>query len=483
MISSQSIELLNLFEATINHVNLTSVALSAYRLDASSFLNADTRLSLTAVKSTGQISDLADVFTIYIQTPILYYVEPFDQSRPYLTTSELGEYQRGIPTHVSLITDTRLIEWEVKRGNIVLSRSGRVGEAYWIDKRLDGALVGDSFRVVPKNRDDAYFIYALLASPFARDYMTGVSYGSVVDHASVAQARSLPIPRIKAQSLDHISVLIKSSLDARDVAYDLLDEAEAELLRLNELPEISISTPAHFDPLGQPEFYELNSISITSSNDRGSGYRLDAHFYNLAAQQAITNLRKCKSDIKTIKKVANVFMGPRFKRNYVESAHGVPFLSGKNIVQIRPELKHLSNLQMADMQELIVKRGWSLVTCSGTIGRTCFVWDNYEECAASQHILRIKPIDTEIDPAYLNAFLASRYGYEQILRFRHGSVIDEITDKQIGQVLVPCPARKEQKAIGDMVRKAYELRAEAIRLEDEAQEILKEELQALPEGR
>ncbi len=97
------------------------------------------------------------------------------------------------------------------------------------------------------------------------------------------------------------------------------------------------------------------------------------------------------------------------------------------------------------MQELIVKRGWSLVTCSGTIGRTCFVWDNYEECAASQHILRTMPIDKEIDSAYLNAFLASRYGYEQILRFRHGSVIDEITDKQIGQVLVPCPSRKEQK--------------------------------------
>jgi type I restriction enzyme S subunit len=480
MISSQSIELLNLFEATINHVNLTSVALSAYRLDASSFLNTDTRLSLTAVKSIGQVSDLADVFTVYIQTPILYYVEPFDQSRPYLTTSELGEYQRGIPTHVSLITDARLIEWEVKRGNIVLSRSGRVGEAYWIDKRLDGALVGDSFRVIPQKPEDAYFLYALLSSIFAKDYMTGISYGSVVDHASVAQARSLPIPRISDHARRRIDVIVKSALDAREAAYDLLDAAEAELLQINELSEIRISTPEHFDPLGQPEFHELSSISIKSNN---AGYRLDAHFYNLAAQRAITSLRKCKSDIKTIKEVADVFMGPRFKRNYVESAHGVPFLSGKNIVQIRPELKHLSNLQMADMQELIVKRGWSLVTCSGTIGRTCFVWDNYEEYAASQHILRVKPNEEKIDPAYLNTFLASRYGYEQILRFRHGSVIDEITDKQIGQVLVPCPSRKEQEVIGDMVRKAYELRAEAIRLEDEAQEILKEELQALPEGR
>ncbi len=483
MISSQSIELLNLCETTINHVNLTSVALSAYRLDASSFLNADTRMSLTAAKSTRQVSDLADVFTVYIQTPILYYVEPFDQSRSYLTTSELGEYQRGIPTHVSLITDARLVEWEVKWGNIVLSRSGRVGEAYWIDKKLDGALVGDSFRVVPKKPEDAYFLYALLSSIFAKDYMTGVSYGSVVDHASVAQARSLPIPCIKEKSRDRISFLVNSALNARDDAYDLLDEAEAELLRVNGLSELGIPTPDQFNPLGQPEYCELNARTIKSNNGSGSDYRLDAHFYNLTAQRAVVNIRKGPSVIRTIKEVASVFMGPRFKRNYVESDHGIPFLSGKNIVQLRPELKYLSNIDMAEMQDLIIKQGWSLITRSGTIGRTCFVWKNFEDYSASEHILRVMPNEKEIDPAYLNAFFASRYGYEQILRFRHGSVIDEITDKQIEQVLLPCPSWKEQKTIGDLVRKAYELRAVAISQEDEAQKILKNELQALTEGR
>lgn len=72
--------------------------------------------------------------------------------------------------------------------------------------------------------------------------------------------------------------------------------------------------------------------------------------------------------------------------------------------------------------------------------------------------------------------LSSPYGYEQILRYRHGSVIDEITDKQIEHVLLPCPSRKDQKKIGDMVREAYEKRAEAIRLEDEAQAILMNEV-------
>jgi type I restriction enzyme S subunit len=215
-----------------------------------------------------------------------------------------------------------------------------------------------------------------------------------------------------------------------------------------------------------------------SVNNGGSEYRLDAHFYNPTAQQAVANIKMCRSAVRSVGEVAErVLMGPRFKRNYVESTHGVPFLSGRNIVQIRPtDLKYLSNLQMSDMQQLIVKRGWTLITCSGTIGRTCFVWENYEDYAASQHILRVIPDESRIDPGYLYAFLSSRYGYEQILRYRHGSVIDEVTDKQIEHVLVPCPSRKDQEAIGDMVRTAYEKRAEALRLEDEAQAILMTEL-------
>jgi len=146
----------------------SAVRANSFRLDASAFLSAKTGASAFPVASSGQLlADIANVFTVYIQTPILHYVAPFAQSHPYLTTSELGEYQRGLPTHVSLLTDPRLIDWKITRGTIVLSRSGRVGEAYWVDEKLADALVGDSFRVVPKNQKDAHFIYALLASTYA----------------------------------------------------------------------------------------------------------------------------------------------------------------------------------------------------------------------------------------------------------------------------------------------------------------------------
>lgn len=270
-------------------------------------------------------------------------------------------------------------------------------------------------------------------------------------------------------------------LTARDSACALLSSAQESLRAATGLHALNDLQRRQEPGNGAADFTSVSAKQVQSSGNGGSEYRLDAHFYNPTAQLAVASIRKCL-EVKTVGEVSHeVRMGPRFKRNYVESDHGVPFLSGKNIVQIRPtDLKYLSNLQMADMQELLVKQGWTLVSCSGTIGRTCFVWKNYEDYAASQHILRVIPDDSKIDPGYLYAFLSSRYGYEQILRYKHGSVIDEVTDKQIEQILVPLPSRREQTAIGDKVREAYDKRAEAIRLEDEAQAILMKELTSAP---
>jgi type I restriction enzyme S subunit len=206
--------------------------------------------------------------------------------------------------------------------------------------------------------------------------------------------------------------------------------------------------------------------------------RLEAHFYNPIARTAVNSIQQCSSQWRTVGALSHdVIMGGRFKRNYVESAYGTPFLSGKNIIQIRPtDLKHLSNNETDGLNDMLVKRGWILVTCSGTVGRTSFVWHNFESYAASQHILRVLPNEDEVDAGYLYAFLSSEYGYEQIHRFRYGSVIDEITDEQMKKVIVPLPSPTKQKDVGDKVREAYEKRSEALRLEDEAQEILVSEI-------
>jgi restriction endonuclease S subunit len=122
-----------------------------------------------------------------------------------------------------------------------------------------------------------------------------------------------------------------------------------------------------------------------------------------------------------------------------------------------------------------LEKGWILVTCSGTIGRTCYVWDNYEKSVATHDLIRIVP-NNVVDGGYLYTFLSNEYGFQQITRFKHGAVIDHITPEQVERIIVPICNPEQQKNIGDKVRLAYEQRAEAIRLEDDAQAILKEAL-------
>ncbi len=373
-----------------------------YRLDAPAFLS-QTQLSsfIPSSASSTKLSGLADVFTVYIQSPVLAHVAPFKNSRPYMTTSELGEYQSGRLTHVSLTADPRLLGWEIKRGNIVISRSGRVGESYWVDKKLNGALVGDSFRVVPHDRDDACFLFAVLSSNFARDFLSGSAYGSVVDHASLDQLRNFPLPKVSPSVRARISEKIKEVVSLRERAYDLLDNTQEAILRTNALPRLEGSTLAG----GAFHSVQVKCSEVVRQVGGSSEFRLEAHFHNPVARTAIANIQKCPSAKKTVGQLSHdVIMGGRFKRNYVESDYGTPFLSGKNIVQIRPtDLKHLSNSQTDGLDELLIKRGWILVTCSGTIGRTCFVWHNFEDYAASQHILRVLPDSQQVDPGYLYA--------------------------------------------------------------------------------
>lgn len=461
------------FNVENRSVPVSRLEASQFRLDAPAFVSSDELRSLLSqsIKSRPLV-EVADVFTVYIQSPALAYVKPFSQSRPYMTTSELAEYQLRSPSHVSLVADPRLLGWEIKRGNIVVSRSGRVGEAYWVDKKLDGSLVGDSFRVVPKIEGDGPFIYAVLASDFARDFLSGSAYGSVVDHASVDQLRKFPVPELSRSIKGTISSTINDAIAARDEAYDLLDEAQRQLLGSNGLPTLYEEAGKHENGLR----FNISSEKIVGAE--ASEYRLEAHFYNPMAQLAIANLRAHCPNTTTVGQLSrDVILGSRFKRNYVESAYGTPFLSGKNIIQMRSsDVKYLSTSETDGLADMLVARGWILVTCSGTIGRTCFVWNNFEGFAASQHILRIVPNEDVIDPGYLYAFLSSEYGYEQIIRFRYGSVIDEIDDQQLRKVIVPRLEPSKEKKIGDLIRRAYERRAEALRLEERAQKILLGEL-------
>ena len=152
----------------------------------------------------------------------------------------------------------------------------------------------------------------------------------------------------------------------------------------------------------------------------------------------------------------NIFK--RFKRYYVESqTYGVPFLSGTNITQISPRVKYLSKLMHEkDIENLKIKKGWILVTCSGTIGNVALVGNEWDNWALTQHAIRIIPNTEKIQTGYLYAYLCTEYAQSQILSNIHGSVKDEINSNQLSRIKVPLIGSKLQQDIHLAIIEAYD---------------------------
>jgi len=471
-------EVLNLFSSVaVARPSSGELATRGFRLDAS-FYDLQKSHAEDWLKSSPQSRPLGELADCYCSNIRYRNVVSPQFGLPLLTGKDLDIVNDDGLSYFSKVLSQNIQHEVLRENDVLISSAGTIGKLDFVRKNHEGRYADQHIiRIRPHpNGIDAGYIYALLATPLVQAIVTHQSAGAVIQMLSVGEIRTIPVPRLKGETA--IGDRIRGAFDARAASKQLLAEADQATHEFHKLPALSEQQAEWLDRERKVESVMVSAWEVALANGDGAEYRLDAHFYNPLARLAIKNLKKCGTTLKTVGQLTErVFTCTRFARTYVDKPHGVPFLSGKNIIQVRPQdLKFVSRSETEQLLELRLQTGWTLVTRSGTLGRTCFVWENYENYTGSEHLLRVVPNESEIDPGYLYAFLSSRYGYEQILRFRHGSVIDELTDEQLKCVLVPVPAPNKQKLIGDKVRAAYEKRAEAIRLEDEAQEILMNEL-------
>lgn len=385
---------------------------------------------------------------------------------PFLSTSDMQFYEAVDNKYVSKELSKNLKNYIVEEFTILISRSGTIGSVAIVDKYINGCAVTEhAIRVALNDRNQFGFVYTFLTSDIGQKIIKGQKSGAVIDEIYDADIENLEIPVVGKKLMTQLNENILIVKQNRELAFELINKARILVYKFNNLPEL---LEEKHDTL----------IRRTNLNEFNDNFRLDAHFYNPIAETVVKNVQLFSSRYENLYVVADCsFKGSRSIRNYVDKEkHGVPFLSGKNIIQVRPDFKYISTSETSNLSDMIVEKNQILISRSGTLGRTVFVWNNYENFAASEHLIRVVPNSELVDEGYLYAFLSSDYGYHQLLRYKHGSVIDEITEDQISQSVIPLPSDKQQKQIGDLVRQAYDLRAEAIRLEDEAQALLTQAL-------
>lgn len=450
-------------------VNSTNLLNDIYRLNAE-YYQENIKINISENIEFKPLSDFATVLFPGIFKRIL--VDNNKYGIGFLTTSEMMIIEPKPEKYLSTELTQNLDIYRVADNTLLVSRSGTIGNTIYVnDDLINLTITEDALRVSPYDSYLIGLLYFYLISDYGNGLITGKKSGAVIDHIYEDDLLRIPIPVFDKNKIDFFFQKFQLVKRKREVANSLIRKARSLVLQYNNLPILDETEIETLDPNKEAE------IRLVSSKEFTTDYRLDAHFYNPLAKKAADNIVKFSRSSRPMYEISDCsFRGGRSARNYVDREHGTPFLSGKNIIQIRPDIKFLSNSETSNINEMLVKKNWILITRSGTLGRTVFVWNNYEDFTASEHLIRVVPNENEIDEGYLYAFLSSDYGYHQLLRYRHGAVIDEITEDQISQTLIPIPTIDNQKDIGDLVRQAYNLRAEAINLEDEAQKILTEAL-------
>lgn len=159
----------------------------------------------------------------------------------------------------------------------------------------------------------------------------------------------------------------------------------------------------------------------------------------------------------------NVFLGNIFSRIFVKDAeHGIPYLAASDTVLANLDTgRYLSKKQASALSYLMLKKDWIVVTCSGTIGNVTYTNSSFENHIATHDLIRIVPNDEKNLRGYLYAFLASKYGYNQLTQSQFGGVVKHINAEHVRNIKVPCFAEYFQEEVNDLIQEAARLREEA----------------------
>jgi type I restriction enzyme S subunit len=235
-----------------------------------------------------------------------------------------------------------------------------------------------------------------------------------------------------------------------------------------------------YTPLSPPAKLEKLSTTVKLSEVLQAGTRLEASAFSIEAHNAVTALKNSGLPLISLygeqglcQEAHNAF---RFKRVYVKSGYGAPFLTSSEIISLSPRIAgYLSRKLTRNLEKLYIKKWDILISCSGTIGNISLASDMFAGKALSQDSIRLRAKDSDT-AGYIVAFLRGRYGRPQVTGTTYGSVIPHIEPDHLKRVLIPNLPPIRQIEIGRLMCRAGELRDEANQLLDQADHLLHERL-------
>lgn len=397
--------------------------LDSGRIDPSYHLSESIKLKKQLLGSPYTLSTIGekteDVFLGNIFTRV--FVKDAEHGIPYIAASDMTKASIDSGKFISKNQAKKLKRLMLDSGWILISCSGTLGNVVYTNGLFKNTFAThDLIRLIPDDKKmPSGFLYAYLASKYGYTLLTQSGFGGVVKHINPDHVANIPIPLFPDSKQKEIHNLIVESANLRVDANRLLEKAQAIL-----------TDNLNYSRLSNKQWKSVPSNTIRNSFTS----RFESSYYVNEGQKMASHIKN-NCSYKLLKDItSDIFRPGIFKRIYVKE--GIFFLGGSDIMQRIPSSeKQLSISKTKGLDSLMVKEGWILVTCGGTIGNSVYVDSEITKCAASQHILRLIPKD--IPAGYLFAFINSNFGKKIIQRYTYGSVIPQIEPSHIGLIPVP----------------------------------------------
>ncbi|MEO0920218.1 MAG: restriction endonuclease subunit S [Pseudomonadota bacterium] len=233
--------------------------------------------------------------------------------------------------------------------------------------------------------------------------------------------------------------------------------------------EASPDYAALIQELTLPKGWSVPLADVVAQNQ----VRLDAEHYDPAVIENNERLEKLGFNLVPLTDYADVHLPSMFTRIWAQDArYGVPYLNATDLMSyfalgVPAQTRFLSHASQVRIDNLIIRQGMILITCSGTIGRVFDVPEALDGWAGTHDIVRIIPRNPEIR-GFLRAYLTTNLAQIQILSHTHGGQIDHVTDAQVGSCLVPAIPEEAAKRISDIADRADAMRAQGLELMESA---------------
>jgi type I restriction enzyme S subunit len=135
----------------------------------------------------------------------------------------------------------------------------------------------------------------------------------------------------------------------------------------------------------------------------------------------------------------SIFHAGREGRQYVfDSQYGVPFMGSTDILAFDLTYQPMLSKEQVSRNSLFtIRKGWTLITRSGTTGRMAFARESMDGMACSEHVMRVVPDVNKVPEGYIFAYLSSRFGIPLIVSGTYGSIIQTIEPDHVVNLPVP----------------------------------------------